>query len=236
MGKKIEIPNSCSRMPLAFNRLCVAKQGMTTREEAVEQLRIIRAVMERATVFRALSGETALIGGAAALAAAWLSEGRQGWAWAFWWLLGLVIVLAFNVFQIFRMKVAHQRPFWSPGLRVAIRGALPSLIAGGFLGLLFVRSGSEQTDRAAACLWILHYGLALLAIREFTPKSMVWLGWSFVIFGVGSLAGVTAVVDLIAGWVEHTNGSRLMAFAFGGFHLIYGALIVTTGTRADTAA
>jgi hypothetical protein len=206
---------------------------MTTREEAVEQLRIIRAVMERATVFRALSGETALIGGAAALAAAWLSEGRLGWSWAFWWLLGLASVLAFNVFQIFRMKTANHRPFWSPGLRVAVRGALPSLIAGGFLGLLFIRSGA---DKPAACLWILHYGLALLAIREFAPKSMVWLGWAFVIFGVGSLAGVTAVVDVLAGWVEHTNGSRLMAIAFGGFHLIYGALIVTTGTREDTAA
>lgn len=206
---------------------------MTTREEAVEQLRIIRAVMERATVFRALSGETALIGGAAALAAAWLSEGRLGWSWAFWWLLGLALVLAFNVFQIFRMKTANQRPFWSPGLRVAVRGALPSLIAGGFLGLLFVRSGA---DKPAACLWILHYGLALLAIREFAPKSMVWLGWAFVIFGVGSLAGVTAVIDVLAGWVEHTNGSRLMAIAFGGFHLIYGALIVTTGTREETAA
>lgn len=206
---------------------------MTTREEAVEQLRIIRAVMERATVFRALSGETALIGGAAALAAAWLSEGRLGWSWAFWWLLGLALVLAFNVFQIFRMKTANHRPFWSPGLRVAVRGALPSLIAGGFLGLLFVRSGA---DKPAACLWILHYGLALLAIREFAPKSMVWLGWAFVIFGVGSLAGVTAVVDVLAGWVENTNGSRLMAIAFGGFHLIYGALIVTTGTREETAA
>ncbi|RYD21457.1 MAG: hypothetical protein EOP88_11390, partial [Verrucomicrobiaceae bacterium] len=87
---------------LARKRLCMAKQGMTTREEAVEQLRVIRSVMERATVFRALSGETALIGGAAALAAAWASEGKQGWAWAGWWLGGLALVLGFYVFQIYR--------------------------------------------------------------------------------------------------------------------------------------
>jgi hypothetical protein len=151
---------------LAFRRLCMAKQGMTTQEEAVEQLRVIRSVMERATIFRALSGETALIGGAAALAAAWLSEGRHVWAWAVWWLVGLVLVIAFNVFQIFRVKLAFERPFWSPGLRVALRGVMPSLIAGGFLGLIFVR---VDQDRAAACMWILHYGLALLAIREFAP-------------------------------------------------------------------
>jgi hypothetical protein len=206
---------------------------MTTREEAVEQLRIIRSVMERATIFRALSGETALIGGAAALAAAWLSETQRGWGWAVWWLVGLALVLAFNAFQIFRMRAARHGPFWSPGLRVAIRGALPSLIAGGFLGLLFVRSGA---DKPAACLWILHYGLALLAIREFAPKSMVWLGWAFVVFGVGTLAGVTGVVDLIEKWVAPTNASHLMAIAFGGFHLIYGGLIVTTGKREEAVA
>ena len=206
---------------------------MTTREEAAEQLRMIRSVMERATIFRALSGETALIGGAAALAAAWLSESHRGWAWASWWLGGLALVLAFNIFQIYRMKLAHQRPFWSSGLRVALRGALPSLIAGGFLGLLFVREGS---DRPAACLWILHYGLALLAIREFAPKSMVWLGWAFVVFGVVSLAGVTSVLDDLAVWMKPVNGSQLMAIAFGGFHLGYGGLIVTTGQRQEVMA
>ncbi len=207
--------------------------AMTTREEAVEQLRIIRSVMERATIFRALSGETALIGGAAALAAAWLSEGKHGWAWAFWWLAGLTVVMAFNVFQIFRMKLAHQRPFWSPGLRVALRGILPSLLAGGFLGLLFVRSPTPRAEEHGACIWILNYGLALLAIREFAPKSMVWLGWAFVIFGVTSLAGIAGVAPLLTRWIVHTNGSQLMAIAFGGFHLIYGALIVTTGRREE---
>ncbi|MES2657122.1 MAG: hypothetical protein V4689_00820 [Verrucomicrobiota bacterium] len=206
---------------------------MTTREEAAEQLRVIRSVMERATIFRALSGETALIGGAAALAAAWCSEGRHYWGFAGWWLGGLAAVLAFNVFQIFRMKVAHDRPFWSSGLRVALRGVLPSLVAGGFLGLLFVRGGQEQT---AACLWILHYGLALLAIREFAPKSMVWLGWAFVLFGMVSLAAVADVIHVPPQWLKILNGSRLMAISFGGFHLIYGALIVTTGRREELAA
>jgi hypothetical protein len=208
----------------------MAKQGMTTQQEAAEQLRVIRSVMERATIFRALSGETALIGGAAALAAAWLSEDQHSWYWARWWLAGLLGVIAFNVFQIYRVKVAHDRPFWSSGLRIALRGALPSLIAGGFIGLIFVRG--DQV-RPAACMWILHYGLALLAIREFAPKSMVWLGWAFVIFGVSSLAGVSGVVDHLSIMMQNLNGSRLMAIAFGGFHLIYGALIVTTARREE---
>jgi len=207
---------------------------MTTREEAAEQLRVIRSVMERATVFRALSGETALIGGAAALAAAWLSEGRDRWAWAAWWLGGLAVVLAFNVFQIFRVQSSTGRPFWSQGLKVALRGIMPSLIAGGFIGLLFVRWNQEVL---AACIWIVHYGVALLAIREFAPKSMGWLGWSFVVAGIIGFAGVTDLLHPLTMWMVNAkiNASHLMAVTFGAFHLIYGALIVTTNRREDTA-
>jgi hypothetical protein len=145
----------------------------------------------------------------------------------------LVVVLGFYVFQVFRMKAVDHRPFWSRGLRTALRGAFPSLIAGGFLGLLFVRGGN---DVAAAGMWIVHYGLALLALREFAPKSMVWLGWAFVVFGVFSLAGVTDIVHLDQSWLMRVNASRLMAIAFGGFHLVYGGLIVTTGKREETPA
>jgi len=211
----------------------MAKRGMTTREEAAEQLREIRSMMERATIFRALSGETALIGGAAALGAAWLSEGSRGWQWAWWWLGGLALVIGFNVFQILRVGQVEGRPFWSRGLRTALRGALPSIVAGGFLGLLYVRSYQGGAELLAACIWILHYGLALLAIREFAPKSMVWLGWAFVVLGVGSLAGAGGVVDVLAEWIRSVSGSQLMAMAFGGFHLIYGALIVTTRNRDE---
>lgn len=211
----------------------MAKQDMTTREEAAEQLRIIRAMMERATIFRALSGETALIGGAVSMAVAWFSEKRHSWEWASWWFGGLAVVLLFYAFQSYRMKATRRQSFWGPGLKLALRGAMPSLIAGGFLGLLFVRGGN---DVAAACMWIVHYGLALLAIREFAPKSMVWLGWAFVVFGIFSLATVTDVVHLDIRWLMHLNSSRLMAISFGGFHLIYGALIVTTARREEQTA
>lgn len=203
---------------------------MTTRDEAAEQLRLIRHMMERATIFRALSGETALVGGAVSLGVAWLSERREHWQWAAIWIGGLALVLAFYAFQLWRKKSEHHRPFWSTGLRTALRGALPPLIAGGFLGLVFVRVGNEE---AAACVWILHYGLALLAIREFAPKSMIWLGWAFVAFGLLGMATVANIVELEQQWSMRVNASRLMAIAFGAFHLVYGGLIVTTSQRRD---
>ncbi|GAA5482100.1 hypothetical protein [Haloferula sargassicola] len=207
---------------------------MTTHEEAAEQLRAIRTMMERATIFRALSGEAALMGGAASLAAGWLSDGKHRWQWGSVWLIGLVVVLAFGTWQFFRTARTAKRTMWNHGLKVALRGALPSLIAGGFLGLLFLKYGLKDAEFLAGSLWILHYGLALLAIREFAPKSMAWLGIAFVVTGIAAFASMTffqAGTPLLA----KLGPSGLMAATFGGFHLAYGAAIVTTSRREPAA-
>lgn len=204
---------------------------MTTHQEAAEQLRVIRTMMERATIFRALSGEAALLGGAMSLAAGWISEGKSGWAWGGIWLGGLAVVILFAIWQLTRLAHTHSRPVWSHGLKVALRGALPSLVAGGFVGLLYLRMGTKGSESIAACFWIMHYGLALLAIREFAPKSMVWLGIAFLLTGLLGLAGSTFVQSMNPVLVR-LGPSGLMAAAFGGFHLLYGMAIVTT-TRRD---
>lgn len=209
---------------------------MTTHQEAAEQLRVIRTMMERATIFRALSGEAALLGGAMALAAGWLSEPRMGWAWGSIWLGGLLVVMIFAAWQLHRLSQAHERPFWSHGLKVALRGALPSLIAGGFLGLLYLKYGARspgypKAEMFAASFWVLHYGLALLAIREFAPKSMVWLGLAFLASGIWAFAACTFIHSMNP-LLNRLGPSGLMAATFGGFHLLYGAAIVTT-TRRD---
>jgi hypothetical protein len=204
---------------------------MTTHQEAAEQLRVIRTMMERATIFRALSGEAALLGGAMSVAAGWMSEGKTGWAWGGVWLGGLAVVILFAVWQLLRLAQSHARPLWSHGLKVALRGALPSLVVGGFLGLLHLQYRSATSETFAACFWILHYGLALLAIREFAPKSMVWLGLAFVATGLLALSAATFVQSM-APLLVRLGPSGLMAASFGGFHLLYGAAIVTT-TRRD---
>lgn len=213
---------------------------MTTHQEAAEQLRVIRTMMERATIFRALSGEAALLGGAMSLAAGWISDDKTNWAWGSVWLAGLAVVLVFAIWQLHRLSQAHERPFWSHWLKVALRGALPSLVAGGFLGLLYLKYGSRdagypKAELFAASFWILHYGLALLAIREFAPKSMAWLGIAFLATGIGAFAACTFIQSMNP-FLNRLGPSGLMAATFGGFHLLYGAAIVTTTRREGPGA
>lgn len=204
---------------------------MDTAREAAEQLRMIRNLMERATIFRALTGETALVGGALACLTAWASEKKIGIVWAQYWLIGLSIVIGFYVFQMWRIARAKEGGrIWNQSLKLVIRCALPSLVVGGVTGLLVTKGAQNFHRELAACFWITHYGIALLAIREFVPKSMVWLGWAFVIFGVFCL-GALFTYDQVALYINKFNGSRLMALSFGGLHLLYGALIVTTKQR-----
>lgn len=205
---------------------------MTTHDDAAEQLRAIRTMMERATIFRALSGEAALLGGAASLAAGWLSESKRGWEWGSVWLIGLGVVLVFAAWQLVRTAAANEKTVWSHGLRVALRGGLPSIVAGGFLGLLYLKYGGPRSEISAASMWILHYGLALLAIREFAPKSMAWLGLAFVLTGIASFSAMT-FVQAAHPLLSKLGPSGLMAATFGGFHLLYGAAIVTTTRRGD---
>lgn len=200
---------------------------MTTHDQAAEQLRAIRTMMERATIFRALSGEAALVGGAISVAAGWLSESKHGWEWGGVWLAGLGVVILFAVWQLIRAAAVNQKSVWSHGLRVALRGALPSLVAGGFLGLLYLKYGKTNGETAAASMWILHYGLALLAIREFAPRSMTWLGLAFLLTGLACFSAGT-FVQAATPILARLGPSGLMAITFGGFHLLYGAAIVTT--------
>ena len=67
--------------------------------------------------------------------------------------------------------------------------------------------------------------------HEFAPKSMIWLGLAFMATGLIALSAATFVQSM-SPLLTRLGPSGLMAATFGGFHLLYGAAIVTT-TRRD---
>ncbi len=100
---------------------------MDERHRAEEHLRVIRTLMERATIYRAISASTALIGGLIALgltSTIWASE--RHWAqiapqvmrhistrgFAALWLGALAIVLALNAFFVWRQAFGSDFTGW----------------------------------------------------------------------------------------------------------------------------
>jgi hypothetical protein len=199
---------------------------MTIPPDAANQLQTIRLLMERATVYRAISLPAALLGGLLALPAAWLASSGGGSRFVLVWFTALALTGSFNTWQLARQAKQQNRPFFSSGFRLALRALVPPLLAGGLVGGQLALHGHEL---ACAATWVLCYGLALLASREFAPRSIVRLGSAFFVVGLLSV--------IVLGSIPHlgplTPANVLMAATFGILHLVYAAAIALPASRRE---
>ncbi|MCE0482745.1 MAG: hypothetical protein LV479_00740 [Methylacidiphilales bacterium] len=212
---------------------------MTDPDYASQQLKVIRSLMERATIYRSLSAPTALVGGL-------LSFG--GFATAYYakhhrhqplspneflivWLVILSLTCLTNAIFLSRGAAQRGEPFFSSGMKCALSSIAPAFIIAGVLTFVVHRPVH------LALLWITLYGLGLLATQHFAPKSIVTLGAAFFLTGCG----------LMVTWKHlfmpdgHTEPSALvvsglMAATFGGFHLIYAAAVWALGEERSPSA
>lgn len=116
---------------------------------AEEHLRVIRSLMERGTIYRAISVPTALVGGLSAIAVSgFLSKGAvfctQETREALLttrtfvppWIFALLVPGAANLWFLRRESSRSQRPFVSPGLRLALRSIVPSVLIAAVITLV----------------------------------------------------------------------------------------------------
>jgi hypothetical protein len=198
---------------------------MPTRSDAEEHLRIIRSLMEKATIYRAISAPTALAGGVCtAVFGTWLhfywrslppptvldGEGSD-WLFIRGWLGVLAVTCAANIWVLWRDARRRGEPFVSAGMKQALKCLVPPMLVGGFVTFLF-----GERPFYLPFVWMIFYGLALLATTPFAPRSIPRLGWVFLLAGFVTfcLRGKAAVV---------TDPNLLMTATFGLFHLIYAA-------------
>jgi len=208
---------------------------MIARSEAEDHLRVIRSLMEKATIYRALSAPAALVGGLLSIgASAFLMwhERQNGpnditsnyfaavWSVVFFLTAGISLAL------IRRDAQRRNEPFISIGFRSAMRATLPSMA---FAGLYTLAAIARNSVHYAVPWWITFYGLALLAMGHFAPRSISILGWCFLVAGALSVGGM---LDMFLGsranfgteLPQFIDGPcLLMGFTFGLFHLVYAA-------------
>lgn len=227
---------------------------MTEREQAADHLKVIRTLMERATVYRTISWPTALFGGALAIILsvllflreqAAIREGVVGekgiteWAWVICWVVALILTSFFNIFLVSRKSKRAGREFFSPGLRTALRSLIPPMFAGGVIGTALTLS---ETPAIGAAVWAICYGLALLSTRGLAPKSIPRLGWSVLVAGLVAFLWVWGDGEnTLLGWVPPSTesamleASLIMGICFGVFHLLYGVIVMKTGKALEPA-
>jgi hypothetical protein len=208
---------------------------MSDLDSASSQLRVIRSLMERATIYRSLSAPTALAGGLLSfggLGLAYALERSQGHpisenTFLAIWLGILVLTGAINGLVLWREAQRRGQPFFSAGMKCAMTSVFPPFLCAGFFTIFYWFYVPMPSLQAGT--WIVFYGLGLLAMQQFAPRSLVVLGWAFLLsIGVACfinsrLTGADRMEDdaLLASWI--------MALTFGLFHIIYAIAVWTLG-------
>ena len=190
---------------------------------AAEHLKTIRQMMERATVYRALSAPAAIFGGLVAIGTAgyfiWKtrSGGEVSPAAFFWiWVGAMLVVDIFNSIFLWKKSRIDEEPYFSPALFHVCLAVTPALVVGGILSYeIGVGLGHVEL---CALTWILCFGIALLAMGGVAPRSLKRLGWVFLgagilVFLVRTITG--SGISEILGTGEVEAASWIMLFTFG---------------------
>ncbi len=214
---------------------------MSTTEAALENLRIIRSLMEKAHIYRAVSAPAALVGGVMALvASAWpvqhaLAKNGESvmceTCFLATWLVILGIASVLNALLLAKEAARRSQPFVSEGMRMALRAFAPPMLVGGCVGIGLIVFLHNLT--LAALIWILCYGLALLSTASFSPRSLPRLGWAFVITGLLLFFAWAANrdVDLLSS--DLAPASLAMGLTFGLLHVIYALAVFFSPTLVE---
>lgn len=215
---------------------------------ALEHLRIIRTLMERAHIYRAVSAPAALIGGVLALVVAvfgvklnvftgdgeTISNAFRRDEFLFAWLGVLLVSGIANLLLLMRESRGKGQPVVTDGLRMALRAIVPPMLTGGVLGVCLIWFNEEF--ELAALVWILCYGLALQATVSFAPRGIIRLARAFLI--AGQVLTVLYFWNGGFGMFQRSEApaSLFMGVTFGLFHVVYGiAVFVSKPRRNDEA-
>ena len=204
-----------------------------TERGAEEHLRAIRLLMERATIYRAISAPTALVGGllsvgTAAAMLVWQARGdeRNVDAHGFFLVWTLVFLLTLAVNTLFIWRGAHQRGelMISAGMKLALRSVAPGLFAGGAISAVLTLTTGQPL--LPTLMWLVFYGLGLLSTGNFAPRSIALLGWAFLLTGVGAFIyflNQTLLPEIDLPTPTRFYPAAIMGATFGVYHLVYAA-------------
>jgi hypothetical protein len=203
-------------------------------QSAEDNLRVIRELMERATIYRTISAPAALFCGFLALivsTAALIPAQLQPFLrhhFARVWIVVFLLSAVANTLVLLRSTKERKEPFPSRRLRTALVAIAPAFLVAGALTILLTRNRGSEIFLAVC--WIGLYGMALLSTVTFAPRSIGILGWAFVLTSCLCLGLLTQDYLFSFTASRHVTleslGYLAMAGTFGLYHIIYGFAVM----------
>lgn len=183
---------------------------MEIQAHAIDNLRYMRRMMERAGSFTAVPGVGACIMGATALAAAWLARMKPQADWQLGvWLIEAVVAMAVGIAGASLKSRRARVPLLSgPGRKFVTAFAAP-MLAGAPLTVALFGAGMWSFLPGT---WLLLYGAGVVSGGASSVRVVPVMGALFMACG--------ALALFAPAW-----GPTLLAVAFGGLHIIFGIVI-----------
>lgn len=178
---------------------------------AIDNLQFIRDTMERSTHFTAVPGYGAVLMGATAIAAAYISS-TQTFLWdrLIVWIAEAFLAFAIGLLAMWQKSKLANTPLTSaPAKKFAI-SFLPPVVCGIAITLGLWRYSYYELMMP---VWIMLYGAAVVTGGAFSVRVVPVMGWCFMIIGAIGFA-------LPPGY-----GNILMASSFGMLNIVGGLVI-----------
>ncbi len=183
--------------------------------EAEENLRVIRALMERSTKFSTFSGLSGICAGLASILGCVVTRmfGHDPGAFPFVFLTlwsAVIIVAVGTDYLLMKRRAARvgKHVLSRLGKQMVIASA-PGLGMGAVVTLYLLQNNMLGT---VFPFWMLAYGIAVSATGLFSQREVSYLGAAFLLAGTATL--------FAPGF-----GLTMMALSFGGFHIVYGLVM-----------
>jgi len=178
---------------------------------AADNIRFIRATMERASSFTAVPGLGGVAMGTTALVAAGLSLfARTQAQWLGVWVAEACVALAIGVWAMARKARRGGSELFSGPARRFLLTLTPPLGAGAILTLALEREGLVPILPG---VWLLLYGTAVVTGGALSVRTVLVMGAFLMLLGCAALSSP-------ASW-----GTAYMAAGFGGLHIGFGLAI-----------
>jgi hypothetical protein len=187
------------------------RQPVALDDRARDNLRFIRETMERAGSFTAVPGWGGVAIGITALGAATIaSRETVPNSWLLIWLGEAAVALAIATWTTTTKAREAQTSLFTGPARRFVYSLAPPLFVGALLTALLVRIGFTG---AIPGVWLLLYGTGVVTGGAFSIRIVPLMGLCFIVLGA---------VALFCPW---SWGNVFLAVGFGGFHIVFGAVI-----------
>lgn len=191
------------------------------KSQAEQDIKLIRDVMARSTMYTNFSGLSGIVAGILALLGCvatyyitYYVQLERQFVWYFVTWVSVFVLAIGQDYALAQSKAARRgETFWSPAAIQVIKAVLPGVFIAFVVSVWMLFQGEFD---AIPAIWALGYGAAICAAGRFSIREVR-------IFGVIQLISGAVALFFFSTW---TDSLYVLAVTFGLYHILFGIWVM----------